>query len=169
MNIHFVSTVGVDLTPLVLKWPSSPVVSLPGNSRSDRTLRNLRLLQNQTSCTNMQTIGEIIPFAKEVLNQRPNWGMVKIYTLGSTLAMLGLVSGLVETVLLPFAEQEPAEDAPVELVKEKREDREVWKSHTTFLCLEVVDVLETVVLEARVKLLVSQPPAFMLHKETLVS
>ncbi|XP_062247027.1 G0/G1 switch protein 2 [Platichthys flesus] len=116
----------------------------------------------------MQTIGEIIPFAKEVLNQRPNWGMLKIYTLGSTLAMLGVVGGLVETVLLPFAEQEPAEDASVELVKEKREDREVWKSHTTFVCLEVVDVLETVVLEARVKHLVSQPPAYMLHKETLV-
>uniref|UniRef100_A0A8D3BYI5 Uncharacterized protein n=1 Tax=Scophthalmus maximus TaxID=52904 RepID=A0A8D3BYI5_SCOMX len=38
----------------------------------------------------METIGEIIPFAKEVLNQRPKWGMVKIYTLGSTLAMLGV-------------------------------------------------------------------------------
>uniref|UniRef100_A0A671UG19 Uncharacterized protein n=1 Tax=Sparus aurata TaxID=8175 RepID=A0A671UG19_SPAAU len=33
----------------------------------------------------METIGEIIPFAKEMLNQRPSRGMLKIYMLGSTL------------------------------------------------------------------------------------
>ncbi|AWP10096.1 putative G0/G1 switch protein 2-like [Scophthalmus maximus] len=96
----------------------------------------------------METIGEIIPFAKEVLNQRPKWGMVKIYTLGSTLAMLGVVSGLVELVFLPFVEQQTAWDAPVEPIREKRQEKQqVSKSHVTRL--EVVDALETVVIKAK--------------------
>ncbi|XP_022618975.1 G0/G1 switch protein 2-like [Seriola dumerili] len=104
----------------------------------------------------METIGEIIPFAKEMLNQRPNRGMVKIYMLGSTLAMLGMIGGLVETILLPFVEQEPVEDTLVELSKEKRKKRkQVLKSHTTVICPEVIDVVETVVIEAKAKHLVT--------------
>lgn len=97
----------------------------------------------------METIGEIIPFAKEMLNQRPSRSMLKIYMLGSTLAMLGVVGGLVETVLLPFVEQETVEDAPAELImeKKKKEKKQVLKSHATLVRPEVVDVMETVVME----------------------
>uniref|UniRef100_A0A8P4G2C2 G0/G1 switch protein 2 n=1 Tax=Dicentrarchus labrax TaxID=13489 RepID=A0A8P4G2C2_DICLA len=88
----------------------------------------------------METISEIIPFAKEMLNQRPSRSMLKIYMLGSTLAMLGVVGGLVETVLLPFVEQETVEDTPTEQITEKKkEKKQVLKSHTTLVRPEVVD------------------------------
>ncbi|XP_071333483.1 G0/G1 switch protein 2 [Trachinotus anak] len=104
----------------------------------------------------METIGEIIPFAKEMLNQRPNRNMVKIYMLGSTLAMLGMIGGMVETILLPFVEQEPVEDTPVELIMKKRkEKKQVLKSHTTLVRPEVIDVPETVAIEAKAKHLVT--------------
>ncbi|XP_018543586.1 G0/G1 switch protein 2 [Lates calcarifer] len=102
----------------------------------------------------METIGEIIPFAKEMLNQRPNRGMLKIYMLGSTLAILGLVGGLVETIFLPFVEQETIEDTPVELMMEKRKEKK-QVSHTTLVRPEVVDVLETVVIKNKAKHLVT--------------
>lgn len=67
----------------------------------------------------METFGEIIPFAKEMLNQRPSKGMLKIYVLGSSLTMLAVVGGLVEMLLLPSGEQETAEDTPAELITER--------------------------------------------------
>ncbi|XP_040009224.1 G0/G1 switch protein 2 [Xiphias gladius] len=105
----------------------------------------------------METIGEIIPFAKEMLNQRPNRGMVKIYMLGSTLAILGLVGGLVETVFLPFVAQETVEDTPADLIAEMRKEKKkkASKPHTTLVRPEVVDVTETVVIEAKAKHLVT--------------
>ncbi|XP_070767159.1 G0/G1 switch protein 2 [Enoplosus armatus] len=103
----------------------------------------------------METIGEIIPFAKEMLHQRPSRGMLKIYMLGSTLAMLGVVGGLVETVLLPFVEQETFEDTPVEQIMEKKKKKQVLKSHTTLVGPEVVDVLETAAIESKAKHLVT--------------
>ncbi|XP_041802399.1 G0/G1 switch protein 2 [Chelmon rostratus] len=104
----------------------------------------------------METIGEIIPFAKEMLNQRPNRGMLKIYMLGSTLAMLGVVGGLVETVLLPFVEQETVEDTLAELMEErKKEKKQVLTAHTTLIQPDVVDVLETVAIEVKAKHLVT--------------
>ncbi|KAF3697311.1 G0/G1 switch protein 2 G0S2-like protein [Channa argus] len=91
----------------------------------------------------METIGEIIPFAKEMLNQRPNRNMLKMYMLGSTLAVLGLIGGMVEMVLLPFVDQESNEVEPMEVVmEEKKKKKQVLESHT-LICPEVVDVLET--------------------------
>lgn len=106
---------------------------------------------------NMETIGEIIPFAKEMLNQRPSRGMLKIYMLGSTLAMLGVVGGLVETVLLPFTEQETVEDTPAEQIREeeKKEKKQAVKSQSTLVHPEVVDVPESVVIEVKAKHLVT--------------
>lgn len=95
----------------------------------------------------MENIGEIIPFAKEMLNRRPSREMLKIYMLGSTVAVLGAIGGLVETVLLPFAEQENVEDAPAELDMEK-EKKQVLRSSTTSAQPEVVDVLNTLMIEA---------------------
>ncbi|XP_070695076.1 G0/G1 switch protein 2 [Pempheris klunzingeri] len=104
----------------------------------------------------METIGEIIPFAKEMLTQRPSRSMLRIYMLGSTLAVLGVVGGLVETVLLPFVEQEGAEDAPAELIMvKKKEKKQVLKSHATMVLPEVVDVSETAVMETKAKHLVT--------------
>ncbi|XP_049437407.1 G0/G1 switch protein 2 [Epinephelus fuscoguttatus] len=106
----------------------------------------------------METIGEIIPFAKEMLHQRPTRGMLKMYMLGSTLAMLGVVGAMVETVLMPFVEQESVEDAPAELImekKKKKEEKQELKSHTTVICPDVVNVLEMVAIEAKAKHLVT--------------
>ncbi|XP_039656852.1 G0/G1 switch protein 2 [Perca fluviatilis] len=102
----------------------------------------------------METIGEIIPFAKEMLNQRPGRGMLKIYMLGSTLAMLGVVGGLVETVLLPFVqEEETDEDTSAEQIGEMMTKKE---KHTTLVPSEGVDVLETVeTVETKAKHLVT--------------
>ncbi|KAF7669491.1 hypothetical protein LDENG_00189680 [Lucifuga dentata] len=61
----------------------------------------------------MENIDEIIPFAKEMLSQRPRRGMLKIYMLGTTLVVLGVLGGLLEMVLLPFVEQEPIENREV--------------------------------------------------------
>ncbi len=104
----------------------------------------------------METIGEIIPFAMEMLNQRPSRGMLKVYMLGSTLAMLGVVGGLMETVLLPFVEQEVVEDTPVELlVEKKKKKKQVLQSYTTLVRPDVLEVPETEVIEVKAKHLVT--------------
>ncbi|CAI9623070.1 unnamed protein product [Staurois parvus] len=54
----------------------------------------------------METMNELIPFAKEILSQKPNKKMVKMYVLGSVLAFFGVVIGLVETVCSPFTRRE---------------------------------------------------------------
>uniref|UniRef100_UPI00398ED74B G0/G1 switch protein 2 n=1 Tax=Pristiophorus japonicus TaxID=55135 RepID=UPI00398ED74B len=75
----------------------------------------------------METVSELIPFAREMLSQRPNRKMVKIYVLGTVLAFFGVVIGLVETVCYPFgsseseSEERPPEDTlPLELRKQQR-------------------------------------------------
>ncbi|XP_053098648.1 G0/G1 switch protein 2 [Hemicordylus capensis] len=58
----------------------------------------------------METMQELIPFAKEMLSQKPNGKMVKLYMLGSMLAFFGVVIGLVETVCSPFTSEERDEE-----------------------------------------------------------
>ncbi|NXQ35144.1 G0S2 protein, partial [Alaudala cheleensis] len=53
----------------------------------------------------METMHELIPFAKEMLSQKPNRKMVKMYMVGSVLAFFGVVIGLVETVCSPFSSE----------------------------------------------------------------
>ncbi|KAF7254497.1 G0/G1 switch protein 2 [Varanus komodoensis] len=88
----------------------------------------------------METMQELIPFAKEMLSQKPNRKMVKLYMMGSMLAFFGVVIGLVETVCSPFAsggsqeEQEEEEKRPVspqtkeEVVPQKQEGATLEKS-----------------------------------------
>ncbi|KFQ17310.1 G0/G1 switch protein 2, partial [Merops nubicus] len=84
----------------------------------------------------METMHELIPFAKEVLSQKPNRKMVKLYMLGSVLAFFGVVIGLVETVCSPFTsegrleEEEEKKPAPMQeqTVPQKQEDLIVEKS-----------------------------------------
>ncbi|XP_070966764.1 G0/G1 switch protein 2-like [Oncorhynchus clarkii lewisi] len=55
----------------------------------------------------MDTMYEIIPFAKEMLAQKPSRRMLKVYLVGSVIAFLGTVLGLVETICQPFSSGEP--------------------------------------------------------------
>ncbi|KAM9146873.1 G0/G1 switch protein 2 [Pangshura tecta] len=73
----------------------------------------------------METMQELIPFAKEMLSQKPSSKMVKIYMLGSVLAFFGVVISLVETVCSPFTSEEQLQEEEEE---EKR--RPVAKEHT---------------------------------------
>ncbi|ELW47774.1 G0/G1 switch protein 2 [Tupaia chinensis] len=50
----------------------------------------------------METIQELIPLAREIMTQKPKGKLVKLYVLGSVLALFGVVLGLVETVCSPF-------------------------------------------------------------------
>ncbi|XP_063156150.1 G0/G1 switch protein 2 [Candoia aspera] len=68
----------------------------------------------------METMQELIPFAKEMLSQKPNSKMVKLYMLGSMLAFFGVVIGLVETVCSPFTSEGRLEEEEEEEEKKKR-------------------------------------------------
>ncbi|XP_069489380.1 G0/G1 switch protein 2 [Ambystoma mexicanum] len=84
----------------------------------------------------MGSVHELIPFAKEMLSQKPTRKMVKIYLLGSVLAFFGVVIGLVETVVSPFAsagqdEEEEEERAPAARVPQTLEAIVLKKSPST--------------------------------------
>ncbi|NXF86889.1 G0S2 protein, partial [Eubucco bourcierii] len=77
----------------------------------------------------METMQELIPFAKEMLSQRPNRKMVKLYMLGSALAFFGVVIGLVETVCSPFTsegrlEEEEEEKKPTQRSEQKHPQKQ---------------------------------------------
>ncbi|NXJ74317.1 G0S2 protein, partial [Trogon melanurus] len=87
----------------------------------------------------METMHELIPFAREMLSQKPNRKMVKLYMLGSALAFFGVVIGLVETVCSPFIsdrrleeeeEEEKKKPAPMQeqMLPQKQEDLILEKS-----------------------------------------
>lgn len=59
---------------------------------------------------------EIIPFAKEMLGARPSKGAMKVYLVGGTFAILGIMSGVVEAACSLFPEQE--ESTLTKLMKE---------------------------------------------------
>lgn len=69
--------------------------------------------------------------------------MLKIYMLGSTLAMLGMVGGLVEKIFLPFLGEQSVEDERVE--------KQVLISHVTLLHTEAEDMLGTLLSEDKAK------------------
>lgn len=79
---------------------------------------------------------ELIPFAREMLSQKPNRKMVKLYMLGSVLAFFGVVIGLVETVCSPFTSEgrleEEEEKKPAQMqqqaLPQKQEDLILEKS-----------------------------------------
>lgn len=74
----------------------------------------------------METLQEVIPFAKEMINQKPNRGMLKVYLVGSVVAVLGTVLGLVQIVCQPFSSTDDAAlDAELSklVAREQREER----------------------------------------------
>lgn len=91
---------------------------------------------------NMESLGEVIPFAKEMLNQRPSKHMLKIYMLGSSLALLGLVGGLVKTLLLPFVEQQIVTEPAAELIWEKQQRRNPELAHPAVMDMQKPLVLK---------------------------
>ncbi|NWV73144.1 G0S2 protein, partial [Dasyornis broadbenti] len=71
----------------------------------------------------METMHELIPFAKEMLSQKPNRKMVKLYMLGSVLAFFGVVIGLVETVCSPFSSEGRTEEEEQNKPAPRREQK----------------------------------------------
>lgn len=84
----------------------------------------------------MENLEELVPFVREMLGQKPSRGLLKVYLVGSVVALLGTVLGLVETVCHPFSSAGPdmdlllsgrqrtAEAEPQHGEKEEREDEE---------------------------------------------
>ncbi|XP_065811462.1 G0/G1 switch protein 2-like [Labrus bergylta] len=69
----------------------------------------------------MDNLQELIPFAKEMLSQKPSRGLLKVYLVGSVFAVLGTAIGLVETVCHPFCSDEPLDaEMLLMLAKERR-------------------------------------------------
>ncbi|RXM94576.1 G0/G1 switch protein 2 [Acipenser ruthenus] len=84
----------------------------------------------------METMQELIPFAKEMLSQKPNRKMVKVYLVGTVLAFFGVVIGLVETVCHPFSSEEPLEEDGAHLTEQERraaEETEKRRHHEIIL------------------------------------
>ncbi|KAL0149789.1 hypothetical protein M9458_054837 [Cirrhinus mrigala] len=55
----------------------------------------------------METARELVSFIREMLSQKPSRGLLKVYLVGSILAVLGSVLGLLELVLQPFTADDP--------------------------------------------------------------
>ena len=53
----------------------------------------------------METMHEFFPFVKEMLSAGPPKGSMKVYLVGGTFAVLGLVSGMMEVACSLFPDQ----------------------------------------------------------------
>ncbi len=54
----------------------------------------------------MDTMHELIPFAKELLSAGPSKGSLKVYLVGGTFAVLGMMSGVVQVASSFFPDHE---------------------------------------------------------------
>lgn len=100
----------------------------------------------------MENSDNIILFAKEMLRKGPSRSMLKVYMLGSTLAVLGMVGGMVEMVFLPFLDSHIIEEEQAELLLEKKKERkQVLKLQSTLVHAEAEGMLEVVLSEAKAK------------------
>uniref|UniRef100_A0A9J8DIL6 G0/G1 switch 2 n=1 Tax=Cyprinus carpio carpio TaxID=630221 RepID=A0A9J8DIL6_CYPCA len=64
----------------------------------------------------MDTMHELIPFAKEMLSAGPSKGSLKVYLVGGTFAVLGLLSGVVQVASSFFPDHE---EPDFEMLKEQ--------------------------------------------------
>ncbi|XP_021501131.1 G0/G1 switch protein 2 [Meriones unguiculatus] len=73
----------------------------------------------------MESVQELIPLAREMMAQKPRGKLVKLYVLGSVLALFGVVLGLVETVCSPFtaASRLREQEAAAAELREAREQQ----------------------------------------------
>ncbi|KAM7055307.1 G0/G1 switch protein 2 isoform 1-T2 [Molossus nigricans] len=92
----------------------------------------------------METVQELIPLVKELIAQKPNRRLVKMYLLGGVLALLSAVLCLVGTVCSPFtaASRLQDEEAAVAELRAARERQarqaqallEKGKQHEAIAC-----------------------------------
>lgn len=69
----------------------------------------------------MESLQELIPFAKEMLRQKSSRGLLKVYLVGSVFTVLATVIGLVNTICHPFSSGEPVDvEMILMLAKEQR-------------------------------------------------
>ncbi|KAM7423410.1 hypothetical protein PAMA_011120 [Pampus argenteus] len=78
----------------------------------------------------MESIQEFIPFAKEMLSQKPSRGMLKVYLVGSLFAVLGTVIGLVETVCHPFSSGEPMDAEMLLMMAQEERTVQIKTNHS---------------------------------------
>lgn len=78
----------------------------------------------------MESMQELIPFAKEMLSQKPSRGLLKVYLVGSVFAVLGTVIGLVETVCHPFSSGEPMDAEMVLMLAREQRTVEAETQHS---------------------------------------
>ncbi|XP_067253085.1 G0/G1 switch protein 2-like [Chanodichthys erythropterus] len=50
----------------------------------------------------METVRELVPFIREMFSQKPSRGMLKVYLVGSVLAVLGSVLWLLDLIFHTF-------------------------------------------------------------------
>ncbi|KAK7884550.1 hypothetical protein WMY93_027673 [Mugilogobius chulae] len=72
------------------------------------------MAESEKKLIQMEQKEELLPFLMELLQQKPTRQTLKIYAIGSTLAVLGAIAGLIQSV---FPSDEP-EDAPAVDVSE---------------------------------------------------
>ncbi|CAL8403659.1 unnamed protein product [Arctogadus glacialis] len=76
-----------------------------------RVRRPTDLEEIKRETTRMETVQELVPFVREMLSQKPNRGMLKVYLLGTVVAVVGTVVGtvvgLVDTMCHPFSGEGP--------------------------------------------------------------
>ncbi|XP_018606328.1 G0/G1 switch protein 2-like [Scleropages formosus] len=58
----------------------------------------------------METVQEILPFAREMLGQGANRRMFRVYFVGAAVAVLGTALGLLESICQPFSFDEPLDE-----------------------------------------------------------
>ncbi|KAM7423411.1 hypothetical protein PAMA_011120 [Pampus argenteus] len=89
----------------------------------------------------MESIQEFIPFAKEMLSQKPSRGMLKVYLVGSLFAVLGTVIGLVETVCHPFSSGEPMDAEMLLMMAQEERTVQIKTNHSVGVQEEKVVVV----------------------------
>ncbi|XP_077458684.1 G0/G1 switch protein 2 [Stigmatopora argus] len=95
-----------------------------GLSSTSSTTMQKELLAN--SCISdeeqlqMDGMQEFLQFSKEMLSQKPNRYLLKVYLMGSVFAVLGTVIGLVEKVSHPFSSGEPMDAEMVMMAEQQR-------------------------------------------------
>lgn len=72
----------------------------------------------------MENTQELIPFVKEMLRQKPSRNLLKVYLLGSVLAVLGTAVALLETVCHPFSSGEPMDAEMLLILAKQQRDAE---------------------------------------------
>nr|XP_057940632.1 G0/G1 switch protein 2 [Doryrhamphus excisus] len=70
--------------------------------------------------SDVQTLQEVLLYAKEMLAQKPSRGLLKVYLVGSVFAVLGTVVGLAELVCHPFSSGEPMDQEMVQMMEKER-------------------------------------------------